>query len=181
MADIVSSLILPNKTSQESFHSSRSHNSQLLPYPGTAAAHALTLRDVDEFLDDCQNQNLLSSKAEFEAAAGPKTSPHGEAPHPIPIGQTKSSQNIQTLYHLCQQRGITPEFEIDGETFGDWGGWLKINDHNISSDQRWSTKKAAREGLAEKAIEIVKKIEISGRPASANGQINWIGKLLGLV
>ena len=180
MADIMASLVLPKQASQESFHSTQSHSSQLLPNPGPAVANAVTLQDVDAFLDECQNRQALDSKAKVIGAAGPKSTPHDEAQWPVPIGQSRSSQYIQTLHYLCQKRGIVPEFEIDGDN-GDWGGWLKINEHNIGSDRRWPSKKAAREGLAENAIEIVKSIQVGGVQASTGNQINWVGKLMGML
>ena len=174
MADIINSLIIPRKGSHDSFHST---HSALVPDDDPATTDELTLHDVDGYLSDPRNQAVLASKARFVAAAGPKPSPQ-EPPQPVLISNTKSSQNIQTLYTLCQQRGIVPAFELDGEA-SDWGGWLRINEHNIGSDQRWPNKKAAREGLAEKAIEFVKSIEVGAGSSGDTTQTNWVGKLLG--
>ena len=182
MADITASLILPRRLSQESFHSTNSHHSDTLDNASGTIPDGLALHDVDTFLNDPQNQALLASKARFVAAAGPKPPKDDEAQRPVPIGHTQSSQNIQTLYYLCQQRGIVPEFEIDGDaSTADWGGWLKINEHIIGSDERWPSKKATREGLAEKAIEIVKAVKVNEVPSSSSSsQTNWVGKLLGM-
>ena len=181
MADIMGTLILPKNASQDSFHSTHSQSSHFLPNPGPTTVNALILQDVDAFLDDCQNEALAKSRASFEATAGSKPTPHVEPQQPVLIGQTRSSQHIQTLHYLCQQRGIIPEFDLNGGTSTDWGGWLRINEHNIGSDQRWPTKKAAREGLAEKAIEIVKDIQIMGAQVRTSSQINWVGRLLGML
>ena len=169
---------MPKRLSQESFHSTSSQPSH--DASGTIPDD-LALHDVDTFLNDPQNQALLASKARFVAAAGPKPPKDDEAQRPVPIGHAKSSQNIQTLYYLCQQRGIIPEFEIDGDaSIGDWGGWLKINQHIIGSDERWPSKKATREGLAEKAIEIVKAMKVNEVRSKPSSQTNWVGKLLGM-
>lgn len=70
-------------------------------------------------------------------------------------------------------------FEIEGET--DFGGVLKLRDVNVTNDQRWSSKKEAKERLAEKGLETVKGMEASKKEAGPpqERKTDWVGMLLG--
>lgn len=86
-----------------------------------------------------------------------------------------------TLYHLCQERGLTPEFDIEGDNEGGFGGWLKVGNETIGQDQRWRSKKDAKEGLSERGVEVVKGMEVRERGSAGRAaQKNWIGMLQGM-
>ena len=75
-----------------------------------------------------------------------------------------------------------PDFQIDGDASNaDFGGLLKIGDVTITSDERWHSKKEAREALAEKGFQTVEKMENKKKGTSAPGDKdkNWIGMLVG--
>ena len=52
----------------------------------------------------------------------------------------------------------------------------------VTSDQRWQSKKEAREGLAEKGLEAVKDVEASSKEPGMPQEPgrNWIGMLHGM-
>ena len=89
---------------------------------------------------------------------------------------------MTALNLLCQQKGLLPDFQVDGDApNANFGGVLKIGDVTITSDERWHSKKEAREALAEKGFETVKGMEGKRKEASAPGEKdkNWIGMLVG--
>ena len=89
---------------------------------------------------------------------------------------------MSALTILCQQKGLVPDFQIDGDVSNaDFGGLLKIGDVTIASDERWHSKKEAREALAEIGLETVKGMEAKKTESSTLGvkDKNWIGMLLG--
>ena len=172
--------ILASNSSHESFHSTSSNHT---PHTNAAIAHtgipddsALQLHDVETFLNEPSTIALLAtstSSKKRKTATGSGSS----SAKPIQLGSPKTSHNVSLLYVECQQRGIDPEFEFEGDQDG-FIGSVTIRGETLSSDQRWATKKEAKESLAEKALPFVKAME---RPEkiSAGPQENWIGKLLG--
>ena len=101
---------------------------------------------------------------------------------PVPLG-SKSSHHITALNLLCQQKGLLPNFEIDGDaSTADFGGLLKIGDLTFTSDERWHSKKEAREALAVMALEHVKGMEGKKKEPGTPGENNknWIGMLVGM-
>lgn len=89
------------------------------------------------------------------------------------------SKYVVELYQLCQQtEGLVPLFEIECDAQGaSWGGKLIVGGRTISKGEtRWQSKKAAREGLAEVAVGVVR-----GMMKTENGKAkNWIGMLQGM-
>jgi len=77
---------------------------------------------------------------------------------------------------------LVPEFEIDGNQ-GGFGGILRIGEQTVGSEQRWRSKKEAKDRLAEKGVEVVRGTEAKGKsPAGGGGTSeNWVGKLLGMM
>ena len=67
------------------------------------------------------------------------------------------------------------DFEIEGDKHG-FGGWLKVGNEMIGRDERWRSKKDAKEGLAERGLEVVKAMPLRGK-VTASSQENWIGML----
>lgn len=86
---------------------------------------------------------------------------------------------MAALNTLCQAKGLTAVFEIDGVV--DFGGVLKIGETTVKSEERWKSKKDAKEGLAEKSLDIVKAIDAKGKQSERSGEPskNWVGMLLG--
>lgn len=76
------------------------------------------------------------------------------------------------------KKRLVADYQIDGDA-SDFGGVLKIGDVTIASDERWHSKKAAREALAEKGFEAVKDMEAKSKELVATGEEdkNWIGIL----
>ena len=86
---------------------------------------------------------------------------------------------MAALNTLCQAKGVTAIFEIDGVV--DFGGVLKIDGTTVTSEERWRSKKDAKEGLAEKGLDVVKTMDGKGKQSQTSGEPgkNWVGKLLG--
>lgn len=94
------------------------------------------------------------------------------------VGEPKSSKYVSELHRLCQTtQGLVPLFEIECDGQGaTWGGKLVVGDRTISrGEMRWQSKKAAREGLAELGVGIVKGM-VKGEDGEGK---NWIGMLQG--
>lgn len=140
-------------------------------------AAGLAIYDAETYVNDPKSQALLAANAK-NTPTNPGKSHDGAPPsNLVPVGAPKTNHHVTTLYMLCQKRGIVPEFEIDGSQSG-FGGWLKIGNETISRDERWSTKKDAKEGLAERGVEVVRGMqEREGAPAA--GVQNWVGQLQG--
>ena len=193
MADLLSSLAAAN-SSHESFHSTHSSLAaatinQKGPDVHTAALQAagLPVYDVDAYLNDPKNQSLLhdliatkkgkASTSRQDSCTGSGSS----STEPVQLGGPKTSHYVKVLYELCQSRGLQPEFEIDGDESG-FGGWISINGETIGTDEKWRSKKEAKEGLAQKGIDLASRVAQNARPtpaAAAGPRENWIGKLLG--
>lgn len=97
----------------------------------------------------------------------------------IPVYQ-KTSHNLPLLHQESQTRGLLPRFEIEGDQRIGFGGKVTVGDKTITREERWHTKKAAKEGLAEKAVGIVIAMPPLKRKRSVGEiQENWIGMLHG--
>ncbi|KAL9615405.1 MAG: hypothetical protein Q9167_000234 [Letrouitia subvulpina] len=207
MGELLKSLIVP-QSSQESFHSTRSHpdsptlsstqpSSDVLP--AALKGSSLPTYDVEAFLNDPRNQTILSPSSRITSPPPKKprinhsssfsSSPSPpSSPVPVQLGAPKTSHHVPNLYQLCQEKGFTVCFNIDGDQKDGFGGTLLIGKETIASEQRWRNKKEAREGLAEKAFPIVK--EMVGVPRggakekspvtmiSTPLEKNWVGLLL---
>lgn len=148
MADLRKSLILPHgsqfiapRGSQESFHSSHSHQSDpmSLPPPGAQAQMPSelppqqtsttenglgpVLHDVDDYLGRPDNHHLLStstsrapkpktqSPAQHPVAAPSKAKPTATIV-PVQVGAPKSSASVSRLNTICQQKGLLLDWDI---------------------------------------------------------------------
>lgn len=200
MGELLKSLIVP-KSSQESFYSTRSHldspalssaqpGSDVLPT--ALEGSPLPIYDVDHFLNDPRNQTILSppSNPPSPPLKRPRMnngcSPSTSCSSPVQLGAPRTSHHVPNLYQLCQEKGLAVSFNVDGDQQDGFGGNLTIGEEVIASEQRWRNKKEAREGLAEKAIPVVK--EMVGVPKEKNPatlppttppEKNWVGLLLG--
>ena len=189
-ADLTS--IIASNGSHESFHSTYSNPKPAVDAQVTAAVHttvpeeaALQLHDVETFLNDPQTVALLAKagssnkRAQSSGKQRASVSSSSSTAEPIYLGTTKISHHVTLLYHECQQRGLSPEFEFEGDHEG-FHGSVTINGQIFSTDQLWPNKKEAKEGLSEKALPFVKGLTLDRQDKVSPGpRENWIGKLLG--
>ena len=195
MTDLLEALVLLN-SSQESFHSlvehpspmdNSAHDSASQPPPQSKAglsaleAAGLPIHDVDAYLAAPENAALLHRAPDRKNAPMKQPTPDLDPAQPVPLG-SRSSHNITALNLLCQQKGLLPDFQIDGDaSTADFGGLLKVGDLTFASDERWHSKKEAREALAVMALEHVKGMEGKRKEPGTPGENNknWIGMLSG--
>lgn len=135
---------------------------------------------VESFLNDPQNAALLV-KSTPQTTNLSRTIPP-QTLEPVQLG-SKTSHQVSALYNLCQSKGITPEFEIDGEAdVADFGGVLRIEGFTITSDKRARSKKEMKEALAEQGVEVVKQIQAKSKGFAGRENAekkNWVGILHG--
>ena len=198
MSDLLASLLIAkSNSSQESFQSSYS---QPPPSSGPAAASSapdahppassqtqasafqdagFSVSDIDSFLAEAKNL-ALSTQASNEGSDPQHKSAQmaSNRLEPISLG-SKTRHHVSALNILCQAKGLTAVFEIDGVV--DFGGVLKIGETTVKSEERWKSKKDAKEGLAEKGLDIVKALDAKGKQSQKLGEAgkNWVGMLLG--
>lgn len=198
MADLLAHLVLPN-SSQESFHSSTEHHStgsptdpstkhdSVIPQPTSQSqfsafqAAGLRIHDVDDYLAAPENAALIHRAPDRKSVPTTQLKPEMKPAQPVSLG-SKSSHHLIALHSLCQGKGLVPEFHIDGDSsIADFGGFLKIGDVTIASDERWHSKKEAREALAETAFATVNGMEAKGKGSVTPGENhkNWVGMLVG--
>ena len=198
MADLKESLLVRN-SSQESFHSLAEHPSpssltdppvnqdSTAPQPSSQlqlpAFHAagLPVYSVDAYLAAPENAALLRRAPDRKNAPTKQPNPGIDPTQPMPLG-SKSSHYVSALSTLCQKKGLTPDYQIDGDASKpEFGGFLKVGDVTITSDERWHSKKEAKHALAQMGLEAVKGMETNAKEPSAPGvkDKNWIGMLHG--
>ncbi len=195
MADLLESLILPN-SSQESFHSLTEHPSTSSPkdfsvdhdsatsqtssqsQSSALQAAGLPIYGVETYLAAPENAALLHRAPDRKNAPTKQPEPENQ---PVSLG-SKSTHHTTALNLLCQQKGLVLDFQIDGDASNtNFGGLLKIGDETIAGDERWHSKKEAREALAEMAFETAKNMEAKRKEPGTSGvkDKNWIGMLQG--
>lgn len=197
MADLLESLVLPHG-SQQSLQSLAAHALPSSPTETSAnhdsadpqsssqsqssALHmaGLPIHDIDSYLAASENAALLHRAPDWKYATTKQSKPNIEPSQPVSLG-SKSSHHTVAFGLLCQKKGLVPDFQIDGDAIADFGGILQIGDVTIASDERWHSKKEAREALAEKGLEAVKDMEAKrkGTSTPAEKDKNWIGMLVG--
>lgn len=140
---------------------------------------------VEEYLSGADRKKLLASPTLTDILSSSRSvknnivvvgSPAPESVHVV--SEPKSSKYVSELHRLCQTtQGLVPLFEIESDAQGaTWGGKLVVGDRTISrGEMRWQSKKAAREGLAELGVGIVKGM-VKGKDREGK---NWIGMLQG--
>ena len=191
MADLLSSLITLNKynSSQDSFHSFTSQPDSHISMTEAdtdsidAQAPPLQLCGVKDYLDAnvaSINQNGKGKGSQSQSTKrAQQSSSIGE---PVSLG-SKTSHYVSALNTLCQAKGFVPVFVIDDDaSLANFGGVLKLGDVTVTSEQRWHSKKEAREGLAKKGLDAVRDMA-PGQKMSTQGEgdeKNWIGLLLGM-
>lgn len=195
MPDLLSSLATANG-SNKSFHSVDSSPATSTPNQKPLDVHSAALQaegvavyDLDAYMKDPNTQLLL--KDSVTAQKGKTSSLRNDSSigsgsssrEPVQLGAPKTSQHVKLLYEICQGSGLQLEFKIDGDPSG-FGGWVSVNGEKIEADELWRSKKEAKEGLAEKGIELAQKLAQNPRSAqvaaaTVGHQVNWIGNLLG--
>ena len=194
MTDLLGSLVLPNNSSQESFHSlveppspssptsaSATPQPTSLSQPSALQAAGLPIYGVDAYLAAPENAALLHRAPDRKNAPMKQPNQDLDPAQPVSLG-SKSSHHMTALNLLAQQKGLPLDFQIDGDASNaDFGGLLKVGDVTIASDERWHSKKEAREALAEMAFESVKGMDAKRRTPGTPGEKdkNWIGMLVG--
>ena len=198
MSDLLASLLVAkSNSSQESFQSSCS---QPPPSSGPAATSlspdtslpassqtqasafqdaGFPVYDIDLYLADPKNAASSTQAPNKGGNSQHKSTQVVSNPlEPVSLG-SKTRHHVAALNTLCQAKGLTAVFEIDGVV--DFGGVLKIDGTTVTSEERWRSKKDAREGLAEKGLDFVKKMDAKGKRSETSGEAgtNWVGKLLG--
>ncbi|KAG8533768.1 uncharacterized protein KY384_001509 [Bacidia gigantensis] len=172
MADLINSLVIPSdlshtlehKSSNESFHSTRSQGSHSSPSQAPVESHeSLPLFNISDYLNEPASAALLAS------TGSKRKSSHSNTPHkasftspdslePIPLGN-KTSHHVPALNHLCQGKGLpAPLFDIDQDGEGDdarFGGAIRVGSTKLGCQKTWRSKKEAREGLSEEAMPTV--------------------------
>lgn len=199
MTDLLGSLVLPNNSSQDSFHSLAEHPSPTPPTdpsanhdsatpqpsshspPSALQAAGLPIYGVDAYLSAPENAALLHRAPDRKNP--PMRQPNQDLgpAQPVSLG-SKSSHHTTALNLLCQQKGLTLDFQIDGDASNaNFGGLLKIDDLTITSDERWHSKKEAREALSGMALETVKGMDAKKKAPGTPGEKdkNWVGMLVG--
>ena len=94
----------------------------------------------------------------------------------VPLTTTLTSHHVGQLNNKCQVLGLNARYEIDGEHPTGFSGSLQLGSHTITMDERWPSKKAAKEGLAQKGLAVVR--DLNRKKAEDEGSVeNWIGLL----
>ena len=188
---------MASKASNESFHSTHSHQQPDSPRLTSVTNHESTdlhsealkaagipIYNLDAYLSEARSHGVLNSTP--VKLPPPKKQKLGDDSSsssytPLQLGTPKTTHNIAALHQLCQERGLRPEFEIDGDQAGGFGGMVTVNGQTIASEQRWKTKKEVKEGLAELAVSVVAEMEAVGKGNGEKGkqEKNWVGLLLG--
>lgn len=112
-----------------------------------------------------------------ESPPPPDTTSHRNAQVGIPLHTTLTTYYVGQLNNQCQTLGLSPCYEIDGDQQVGFSGYLQLGPHKITMDERWPSKKAAKEGLASKGLAIVKALQQSKRAEEASSAENWVGML----
>lgn len=94
----------------------------------------------------------------------------------VPLTTTLTIHNVGQLNNQCQALGLNAHYEVDGDQQTGFGGFLRLGSQTITMDERWPTKKAAREGLAKNGLAVVR--DLKRRKAEDERSVeNWIGLL----
>lgn len=183
---------LVSKESNESFYSTHSHQetpslSHVSPDDVHSAAFekGVPIYNVDAYLNDPRNREHgtsppAKSPLHKEQKAGDGSS-SSKPCTPVQLGAPRTSYHVAALYQLCQERGLRAEFEFDGDHSRWFGGMVTVGAQTLASEQRWRTKKEAKEGLAELALPVAREMEAvwKQKAEQASQEKNWVGMLLG--
>ena len=195
MSDLLASLLVTkSNSSQESFHSSCSQPPPSSAPIATDANHPASSQkqtpafpdagfpvyDIDLYLADLKDAASSTTAPNKQSnSQHESTQVTSNQLEPVSLGSRKPRYHVSALNTLCQTKGLTPVFEIDGLV--DFGGVVKIGGTTVTSEERWRSKKDAKEGLAEKSLDVVKTMDAKGKQPETTGEAgkNWVGMLLG--
>lgn len=124
-------------------------------------------------------ESFHSTKSRPSSTSGsppPESISHMNTKLGVPLTTTLTTHNVGQLNNQCQTIGLTPRYEIDGDQPIGFGGSLQLGPHTITRNERWPTKKAAREGLAQKGLAVVRDIQRKKAKEETSVE-NWVGKL----
>ncbi|KAL8783131.1 MAG: hypothetical protein Q9213_004823, partial [Squamulea squamosa] len=189
--------IIAAKASHESFHSASSQpespttnaaSNQVTTDLHTAALQAagLPVYDIEVFLNDPRNQEVLNTKSPLQKKQKAVVGNSLSSSAPEQIGTPKTTHNVPALHHLCQERGLVADYEIDGDQMQGFSGTVTVGGETIMSDQRWRNKKETKEGLAELAVPVVREmgglnkkgLATTASKEKGEPEKNWVGMLL---
>lgn len=94
----------------------------------------------------------------------------------MPLNTTLTTHYVGQLNNQCQTLGLSAYYEIDGDQQIGFGGYLQLGPHTITMDERWPSKKAAKEGLATKGLAIAKALQTQKAEEEISTE-NWVGML----
>ena len=168
------------------------------------------LVDVNTYLNQFANVSDENSRAKTSSRPDTRTSAKASAtptntnePDILKQGLgtaesvTRFAASMTQFAHVCQIRRLTPQWDIreaqpekpGGPKFY---GSLTIGDKEFAVDELQQNKKVLRGLLAEKALPIVKALEIPSKKTKLRSssmeetedkrdseEVNWVGKLLG--
>ncbi|KAL2042136.1 hypothetical protein N7G274_005324 [Stereocaulon virgatum] len=200
MANLIGSLVVPEHDttgSQETFDSASSQpppssiteaasQAQKPTSPTTSQSQSLAfqtaglpIHDIDTFLADPSNAELLKKTRKANQLQPKDAERSSDSVDPVSLG-SKTSHHVSALNHLCQLKGISAVFEINEDaSHAGFGGVLKIGNVTVTREERWHSKKEAKQALAEKGLEIVQTMEVKGKEPGMSGEVakNWVGIL----
>lgn len=111
-----------------------------------------------------------------ESPPPPETTSHKNDNVGMPLSTTLTTHYVGQLNNQCQTLGISACYKIYGDQQIGFGGYLQLGPHTITMDERWPSKKAAREGLAPKGLAIVKALQSKKTDEVISAQ-NWVGMI----
>lgn len=132
-------------------------------------------------METSSTESFHSTRSQLSPISGspppPDTISHVNAKRlGVPLITTLTSHHVGQLNNQCQVLGLNACYEIDGDQPTGFGGSLQLGSHTITMDERWPSKKAAKEGLAQKGLAVVR--DLNRKKAEDEGSVeNWIGLL----
>lgn len=94
----------------------------------------------------------------------------------MPLNTTLTTHYVGQLNNQCQTLGLSAYYEIDGDQQIGFSGYLQLGPHMITMDERWPSKKAAKEGLATQGLAIANALQTK-KAEEATSTENWVGML----
>lgn len=175
MSDLLASLIVANPQVEATDTQKESSSAD---HQATSQADSLVVHDVEAYLNDPKNKALMASSSKKQSIS--TTTVYG-TPEPVQLGGPKTSHHVSMLHHLCQAKCLVPQFEIEMQADGGFGGSLRIGTETVYSHGGSPSKKEAKEALAEKGVQLVKGMVGTGKGTTSSEEEhkNWIGLLQG--
>ena len=129
---------------------------------------------AEDYLELPQTKALLAAANANSKGKGSKSKSNA-AVQSVQLGEPASSFHTAELHQLGQPLGIVPEYHLEGDNQQGWGGKLVLGERTITKDGiKWQTKKAAKDGLAELGLEVMKEMTNVHDMLKTR---NWVGLL----